>query len=67
MKTKKKSDLEEEPVGLKVDEVYAKLQEHEDEIDGIKTGAEKLNRQVRAAFDTVKAEFGNMQEGVDAE
>ena len=33
----------------------------------MKVEAAKLNRQVRAAFDVVKAEFGKVQEGIDAE
>ena len=33
----------------------------------MKSEAAKLNRQVRAAFDVVKAEFTTIQEGIDAE
>lgn len=43
------------------------MQSHRQEIDEMKSEAAKLNRQVRAAFDVVKAEFTTIQEGIDAE
>ena len=53
--------------GFRPDEIYSTLQDHRDELDKIRDAADKLTRQVRAAFEKVKEELSKVQEGVDHE